>query len=125
MRAKEFVTENKTGDINKNQASASMGVFKARDVGGFDRTYHMNRMMMAMAMSDGKSQDAVEMDYSSFAEKYNTIHPYTEEEYNMMISAKKSLPTEFEEVVPYSKSEEPEDTQTTSPVLTIKRPKFK
>lgn len=125
MRAKEFIAENAGGKMSKRQTAASRGVFKARDVGGYDRVYHLNRMMMAMAMSDGMSQDAVEMDYSSFAEKYNTIHPYTQEEYNMMISAKKSLPTEFEEVVPYSKSQEPEDTQTKSAVLTTKRPKFK
>lgn len=125
MRAKEFVTENKNGKITKNQAAPSKGVFKARDKNGIDRLYHMNRMMMAMAMSDGMSQDAVKMDYSSFAEKYNTIHPYTEQEYNMMIQAKKSMPTDFEEVVPYSKSQEQEDTHKKSAVLVAKRPKFK
>ena len=115
MRAKEFINEaSKSGKIRKSAAGASKGVFKARDPGGYDRTYHMNRMMMAMAMSDGMSQDAVQMDYSSFAEKYNTIHPYTIEEYNMMMSARKTIPTDFDEVVPYSKSKEAEDTNTKS-----------
>jgi hypothetical protein len=49
--------------------------------------------MMAMGMADGKSKDAVEMDNASFAEKYNTVHPYTEEEYNMFISATKTIPS--------------------------------
>jgi hypothetical protein len=75
---------------------------------------------MAMACADGKSQDAVEMDNSSFAEKYNTVHPYTEEEYNMFVSATKTVPTDKKDVVPYSKSKEPEDTNTKSLVIANK-----
>jgi hypothetical protein len=67
-----------------------------------------------MAMADGKSQDAVEMDNASFVEKYNTVHPYTEEEYNMFIAATKTIPSEIKDVIPYSKSEEPKDTNTKS-----------
>lgn len=113
------------GKIRKDHAQASLGVYKARDVGGYDRIYHMNRLTMAMSMADGKSQDAVEMDASSFAEKYNTVHPYTEQEYNMFISASKTIPTDSETIVPYSKSKESADTHTKSAVLTTKRPKFK
>ena len=75
---------------------------------------------MAMAMSDGKSQDAVEMDYDSFAEKYNTVHPFTEEEYNMLVSAMKTVPSDGKTMVPYSKSKEPEDTNTKSTVIGFK-----
>lgn len=121
MRAHEFITEGKgPGKMNKNHAQANIGVYRARDVGGYDRVYHMNRLWMAMAMADGKSQDAVEMDAASFAEKYNTVHPYTEEEYNMFVAATKTIPTDSKEVVPYSKSEEPTDTQKTSPVMGFK-----
>ena len=119
MRAREFITEAE-GKIDKDHAQASLGVFKARDVGGYDRIYHMNRLMMAMSMADGKSQDAVEMDNASFAEKYNTIHPYTEEEYNMYISATKTIPTDKKDVVPYSKSSEPQDTNTLSLTVAFK-----
>ena len=126
MRAREFISEaKKEGKINKGHAQASLGVIKSRDVGGYDRIYHMNRLWMAMAMADGKSLDAVDMDAASFAEKYNTVHPYTEEEYNMFIAAKKTIPTDSEEVVPYSKSKEAADTNTKSPTLTTKRVKFK
>ena len=114
MRAYEFLTEGE-GKPHPNHAQASLGVFKVRDVGGYDRTYHMNRLWMAMAMADGKSQDAVEMDNASFAEKYNTVHPYTEEEYNMFVAATKTIPTDKKDVVPYSKSQEPEDTNKVSP----------
>jgi len=121
MRAKEFITETtKDGKIHKDHAHASIGVIRARDIGGYDRIYHMNRLWMAMAMADGKSLDAVEMDSASVAEKYNTVHPYTEEEYNMFIAAKKTIPTDSKEVVPYSKSSEPTDTQKASPVAKFK-----
>ena len=114
MRAHEFLNEGKSGKIRKDFAQANIGMYRARDVGGYDRVYHMNRLWMAMAMADGKSQDAVDMDASSFAEKYNTVHPYTEEEYNMFIAAKNTIPTDSKEIVPYSKSMEPEDTNTKS-----------
>jgi hypothetical protein len=120
MRAKEFINEAKEGTMHKHAVGASTGVSKVRDVGGLDRVYHMNRLWMAMAMADGKSQDAVEMDYASFAEKYNTVHPYSEEEYNMLMQALKTVPTDHKEVVPYSKSKEPEDTAKTSPVKGFK-----
>lgn len=119
MRAHEFITEGE-GKISKVAANASTGIHKVRDVGGYDRIYHMNRLWMAMAMADGKSQDAVDMDNSSFAEKYNTVHPYTEEEYNMLISATKTIPSEHKEVVPYSKSQEPDDTNKKSLVVPFK-----
>ena len=113
MRASEFLTEGE-GKLHHNQSQATKGIYKVRDVGGYDRTYHINRLMMATAMADGKSQDAVDMDNASFAEKYNTVHPYTEEEYNMFIAATKTIPTDRKDVVPYSKSREPEDTNTKS-----------
>lgn len=126
MRAREFMQESKAnGKIRKDHAEASLGVYKARDVGGYDRIYHMNRLTMAMARADGKSLDAVDMDASSFAEKYNTVHPYTEQEYNMFISASKTIPTDQETIVSYSKSKESEGTQKKSAVLVAKRPKFK
>jgi hypothetical protein len=119
MRAREFLSES-SGKIHPHHAHVSPGIIRARDVGGYDRTYHMNRLMMAMGMADGISQDAVDMDYDSFAEKYNTVHPYTEQEYNMFISASKTIPTEKQTIVPYSKSREPEDTNTRSTVQAFK-----
>ena len=119
MRAYEFLTEGE-GKVPKNLEQSSQGVFKSRDIGGYDRVYHMNRLWMAMACADGKSQDAVEMDNASFAEKYNTVHPYTEQEYNMFVSATKTIPTDKKTVVPYSKSQEAEDTNISSPVKSFK-----
>ena len=119
MRAYEFLTEGE-GTIHKHHEQATQGVMRVRDVGGYDRIYHMNRLWMAMAMADGKSQDAVEMDNASFVEKYNTVHPYTEEEYNMYVAATKTIPSDTKTIVPYSKSQEPEDTNKTSLVKPFK-----
>jgi len=80
----------------------------------------MNRLWMAMAMADGKSKDAVDMDNASFVEKYNTVHPYTEEEYNMYVAATKTIPSDQKTIVPYSKSQEPEDTNKQSLVKPFK-----
>lgn len=121
MRAHEFLSESSgDGKIHTNHEQASTGMVRSRDVGGYDRIYHMNRMWMAMAMADGKSQDAVEMDSASFAEKYNTVHPYTEEEYNMFVSASKTVPTDKKTLIPYSKSQEPTDTNVKSLVVGFK-----
>ena len=54
-------------------------------------------------------------------EKYNTIHPYTEAEHNMLHQAMGAIPTDHQQVVPWSKSMEPDDTHKASPVA--KRPK--
>ena len=124
MRAHEFITEGgpPRGKMKKEQedATSTGGSVIARDDGGYDRTYHMNRLWMAMAMADGKSTKAVDMDVASPVEKFNSIHPYTEEEYNMFVSATKTIPTDHKTIVPYSKSQEPEDTNTTSLVKPFK-----
>lgn len=119
MRASEFLTEGE-GKIHDHHSQATQGVMRVRDVGGYDRVYHMNRLWMAMAMADGKSQDAVDMDNSSFVEKYNTVHPYTEEEYNMFVAATKTIPSDQKTIVPYSKSQEPDDTNKQSLVKPFK-----
>ena len=114
MRAKDFISET-VGKMKKRHAAVQQGVTKSRDVGGYDRIYHMNRLWMAAAMADGKSKKGVDMDEASWMEKYNTQHPYTEEEYNMFRQAEATVPTDSKEVNPWSKSMEPEDTHKVSP----------
>jgi hypothetical protein len=116
MRANEFINEAVVGKMKKRHASVQHGVTKSRDKGGYDRTNHMNRLWMATAMADGKSKKPVDMDGYSWVEKYNTQHPYTEEEYNMFRQAEATVPTDSKEVTPWSKSSEPNDTHKTSPV---------
>ena len=119
MRAREFIAEGE-GRMSKDAEQASQGPHKLRDKGGYDRTYHLNRIMMAMASADGRSKKPVKMDTASFVEKFNTAHPYTEEEHNMLHQAMATIPTEHQEVVPFSKSQEMHDTHKTSPVSAFK-----
>lgn len=106
MRAEEFINEGRPGKMHKDTIAVQQGVSKSRDPGGYDRVYHQNRFMMAAALSDGSGKP-VDMDDSSWVEKYNTMHPYTELEHKMIKSAAKTIPTDFKQVTPWSKSKEP------------------
>ena len=104
------------GKPRREHENTMQGVAKSRDVGGYDRVYHMNRVMMAMAMADGKNSKPVKMDQSSWTEKFNTHHPYTKEEANMVASAINTVPTEYHQISNWSKSIEPDDTHKSSPM---------
>lgn len=86
---------------------------------GVDRAYNLNRVMMAAAMHDGRSKNAVSMDKASWADKYNTAHPYTEEENNMIQGALKTVGAKHHGIV-LDRSQESEDTHKTSPVTGFK-----
>lgn len=116
MRAKEFIKEGAKASVPKNLDQASQGSMLTRDIGGYDRTYHMNRLLMAAAMADGSSNKAVDMDPASFVEKYNVIFPYSDLEHMMILQAMATIPTDSKELTKRSKSKEPEDTNTVSPV---------
>ena len=124
MRASEFITEGgpPRAKLHKDHdnASATGGSMIARDTGGYDRVYHMNRLWMAMAMADGKSTKAVDMEVASPTEKFNSIHPYTDEEHNMMQSAMKTIPGEYHKMSKRGKSKEPDDTHKISPIIGFK-----
>lgn len=121
MRAKEFIVENDVGKISKRAEQATQAVIKARDIGGYDRTNWLNRAMMAAACADGKTTGKIpNVDGYSWAEKYNTIHPYTETEWKMIKQVLATVPTDSQTVVPWSGSLEPETTYKTSPVVAFK-----
>lgn len=117
MRAKDFINEAKPGGkMSHSMDNANQGATRMRDVGGYDRTYHLNRIWMAAAMADGKSARPVDMDSSSFVEKYNVAFPYTDAEHLMVLAAMATIPTDSKELTKRSKSKEPDDTYTVSPV---------
>lgn len=122
MRASEFIVEGGPvrGKMHKHHTDADQGTMIARDVGGYDRVYHMNRLWMAMAMADGKSTKAVDMDPASSVEKFNSIHPYTDEEHNMVQAALKTIPSEHHTNNKRSKSKEPSDVHKISPITGFK-----
>lgn len=114
MRAFEFLKEDAVGHIPKRAEQATQGIMKARDVGGYDRVYWLNRAMMAAACADGEDENKLDVDSSSWGEKFNTIHPYTEKEWKMMKQVLATVPTDSQTVVPWSPSMEPESTNKQS-----------
>lgn len=124
MRASEFLNEGgppraKMKKEDEDATSSGGGVI-ARDQGGYDRTYHQNRLGMAMAMADGKSTKPVKMNAAGPTEKFNSYHPYTDEEHNMLQAALKTIPSEHHKLSKRGKSEEPHDTNKVSPVTGFK-----
>lgn len=117
MRAKEFIAETAPeGKMHPHMNNANQGSTRMRDVGGYDRTYHLNRIWMATAMADGQSTRPVDMDSASFVEKYNVAFPYTDIEHMMILQAMATIPTDSKELTKRSKSKEADDTYTVSPV---------
>lgn len=109
-------TEISSTEMPENQDASRPGtVYKARDQGGYDRVYHMNRLMMAMAKADGKTTKPVDSSTETWFEKYNTLHPYTKEESNMVQSAMNTVPTDGQSVAHEHKSKELGDTYKVSP----------
>lgn len=121
---KAMLDEAKTTKLNPHHDNVSRGVARARDIGGYDRVYHMNRMGMAMAMADGHSTSAVDSPAETWVEKYNTYHPLTQEEDKMIKAAFATVPTDSQWVSTYGKSVEPTDTNKTSAVAKPKRNKY-
>jgi hypothetical protein len=131
MRAREFVSEGHpnagtghTSDLHGHHDNVMRGVSRSRDVGGYDRIYHMNRLMMAMAMHDGKGTHPVDSAKDTWFEKYNTMHPMTQEEDNMIRGAMKTIPTDGQHVSKFSKSKEPDDVHRVSPVPIQKKNRY-
>jgi hypothetical protein len=121
MRAQEFISEDRKGKIPGGADNAMPGAHRMRDNGGYDRTNHLNRIMMAAACHDGKTKNAVkDMDPASWVEKYNTAHPYTKEEDNMIHGAMKTIGAESHHVVSDHRSIETPDTHKVSPVRAFK-----
>ena len=114
MKITEIITEERVGNLDDRFAKASKGVWKMRDNGGYDRTYHLNRVMMAAAMHDGKTDKPVEMDSASWVAKYNTAHPYTKEENNMIKGALATMDSDSEELVSDRRSKEDDHVNRSS-----------
>jgi hypothetical protein len=123
MKINEVIVEGSVGK-KPSHDTQDKGEWKFRDVGGYDRTYNLNRIMMAAAMADGKSTKPVEMDQASWVEKYNVARPYSEEEHNMMKQAFKTIDSEYQHSESDHKSKELEDTHKTSPTPAKKKNKY-
>ena len=122
MRAKDFIVE-RTGKHHSQHASVQRNATKDRDPGGYYPNYHQLRTGLALAMADGGDKK-LDIDHESWMGPYWTQHPYTKVEYDMFKQARKAIPTEHHEVIPWSDSEEPEDTQKLSPVAKHKKNRY-
>ena len=119
MRASEFIKEEKQGRLHPDQSGPMKTAVAFRDQ-GVDRLYNLNRVMMAAAMADGRDRKPVKMDASSWIEKNNTVHPYTEEERNMVHQAFGAVDSDYHDEVSDHHSKEPDTIHRTSPVTGFK-----
>jgi hypothetical protein len=117
MRAFEFLIEKRVGKIGTRRQTATRGLTKFRDHGGYDRTYELNRVMMAVARADGTGAP-LDLDTESWAGRYNTAHPYTDEEAAMLKQALKATGSETHDLNSGdNRSQELESTHTHSPLV--------
>ena len=112
------------GKMKKSQENQSGRAMTMRDKGGYDRIYHMHRVMMAMAMADGRTGKPVKMDSSSYYEKFNTAHPFSDADYLKIQSALGTIPSEFHDLVKDKRSLEVPGTNVTSPIAKPKKNKY-
>ena len=119
MRAQEFVVEDKVGRISKRNQNATVGLNKFRDQQFADRVYELNRIMMAVASTDGTFVPAV--DGESWAGRNNVAVPYTQEEQNMLTKAYQAVGSHHEDLNHGDlKSQEHPAVNTTSPMQAFK-----
>ena len=105
------------GEPPEELVRKGQGMVAMRDIGGYDRFYHMNRLSMALAAADGADRKPVKgIDPASFVEKFNVAFPYTDIEDLMMYQAMATVPTDGHELAKRSKSKEAPDTNVQSPV---------
>ena len=96
MRATEFVSEAKVGKIGNRKQISTIGLHKFRDEDCADRVYELNRIMMAVAVTDGTF--VPDMDGESWAGRYNIAAPYTQEENDMLMMAYKAAGSEYHDL---------------------------
>ena len=101
MRAREFVSANITeaADIKISRrlqaGTRGLNIF-SKKIDTYDRLYDLNRLMMAVASSDGVNP--IKMDHESWVGKHNTTHPYTQEEQAMLKLAYKAAGLEYKDL---------------------------
>lgn len=125
MKIKEIVSEDKVGNVPKRFQNATVGLDKFRDEKFADRVYELNRVMMAVAASDGVNPLSPEIDAESWAGRNNIAIPYTEIEQKMLTQAFGAVGSHYKDLNRGDlKSQELKSVNKTSPVAKPKRNKF-
>ena len=96
MRATEFIAEDKIGKISKRLDLATVGLHKFRDRQFADRVYELNRIMMAVAATDGTF--VPDVDSESWSGRNNVAAPYTKEEEQMLKKAYQAIGSHYEDL---------------------------
>ena len=124
MRAREFVSTKitETADVKISRrlqaGTRGLNVF-SKKIDTYDRLYDLNRLMMAVASSDGVNP--IKMDAESWVGKHNTTHPYTPEEQDMLKLAYKAAGLEYKDLNKGDMdSEEMSEVNTVSPVKSFR-----
>lgn len=122
MRAHEFITEQshgtRAGKVSKRQQQSTVGL-NVFAISQYDRTYDLNRVMMAVASTDGETIPDLEQE--SWVGKQNTAHPYTKVEQDMLKIAYKAAGIPFKDLNKGDlDSEELDSTQDQSPIKPFK-----
>ncbi len=118
MRATEFIFENRKGKLPVRQQQSTRGLNIFAD-NQFDRAYDLNRVMMAVACSDGINP--IDMDAESWFGKNNTAYPYTKQEQDMLKLAYKAAGITYKDLNKGDlDSEELQSTNTQSTVKPFK-----
>lgn len=121
MRASEFITEGIDGNANisKRKQFPTRGLNLFADSEMWNTDYTLNRIMMAVACTDGKTPPNVDM--KSWVGKHKSAHPYTKEEQDMLKMAYKAAGAKWVDVNHGDMdSEEPPGGNTKSPVVSFK-----
>ncbi len=118
MRAHEFITEGNKGKVSARQQQATVGL-NVFAISQYDRTYDLNRDMMAVASTDGTT--VPDLSSESWVGKNNSAHPYTEVEQDMLKIAYKAAGIPFTDLNKGDlDSEELNSTQDQSPLKPFK-----
>lgn len=119
MRAKEFVPEAKNAKITKRKQAGTRGLNTFSDGERWNTDYTLNRVMMAVASTDGTF--VPELDQKSWFGKEKTAHPYTKEEQAMLKMAYKAAGANYNDLNHGDlDSEEPPGGNVKSPVAGFK-----
>ena len=119
MRAQEFLIEKHVGKIGRRKSQSTVGLNKFRDADLADRFYELNRVMMAVASTDGTF--VPDIDGESWAGKFNTAHAYTETESDMLKQAYKAAGIKYKDLNSGDdESKELDSTNIKSPIKPFK-----
>jgi hypothetical protein len=119
VRAAEFIAEDRVGKVGHRRQQATVGLNKFRDSSSGDRVYELNRVMMAVAGTDGTF--VPDIDQESWSGRHNVATPYTREEQEMLEKAFKAVGSTYQDLNQGDYlSQEVESTNRTSPVKGFK-----